>query len=88
MNFEGYYIDELIELRKQSRLERDWALSDDIRDYLDSKHIFIFDHKEGQEVYHRTTGTRQELIEEIEKDRQAEKRFESWLFSTKSGVSL
>ena len=44
MNFEGYYIDELIELRKHSRLAKDWGLSDDIRDYLDLKHIFIFDH--------------------------------------------
>lgn len=83
MNFEGYYIDELIELRKHSRLAKDWGLSDDIRDYLDSKHIFIFDHKEGQEVYHRTSGTRKDLIEEIEKDRLAEKRFDAWLYTAK-----
>lgn len=81
MTFEDHLIDELIDLREQSRLNKDYKLSDDIRDYLDTKHIFIFDHKEGQEIYHRTKGTRKELIQEIEKDRLAEKGFQSWLFT-------
>jgi len=86
MDFDSKYIDELIDIRKEAREQRNWKLSDEIRDYLDTKFTFIFDHKEGQEVYHRNKGTREELIKEIQKDRDAEKRFDSWLFSTKASM--
>lgn len=46
------YIDELIELRKLSRANRDYSKSDEIRNYLDSKYVFVYDTKDGQEVYH------------------------------------
>lgn len=88
MDFESKYIDELIEIRREAREQKDWKLSDEIRNYLDSKFIFVFDHKEGQEVYHRTKGTRQELIKEIQKDREAETLFNSWLFSTKASIKM
>lgn len=86
MDFESKYIDELIEIRKEAREEKNWVLSDQIRDYLDTKHIFVFDHKEGQEVFYRKSGTRTEMISELQKDRDAEKLFESWLYSIKSSI--
>ena len=43
ITFEDKYVDELIELRKKARTDKDYKLSDEIRDYLDSKLIFIFD---------------------------------------------
>lgn len=84
MDLQNKYIDELIDIRKESRQNKDWVLSDRIRNYLDSKHVFIFDTKNGQEVYHRIKGTREEIIIEMQKDRDAEKRFDSWLFSTRA----
>ena len=48
---------------------------------MDNKHIFVFDSKHGQIVYHRKTGTRSDLIKEIKEDLQAQKLFDSWLFS-------
>lgn len=47
-----YDIDELIDMRKDARLKKDWSTSDEIRDYLDSLLVFIFDVKDGQDVYH------------------------------------
>lgn len=86
MDFDSKYIDELIDIRKEAREQKDWKLADEIRDYLDTKFTFIFDHKEGQEVFHRRKGTRAELIKEIQKDRDADKLFDSWLFSTKASM--
>lgn len=43
--FEGKHIDELIEDRRIARENKEWKLSDDIRNYLDEKFIFIFDVK-------------------------------------------
>tara|TARA_R110000851_G_scaffold107231_10_gene227286 strand:+ start:881 stop:1141 length:261 start_codon:yes stop_codon:yes gene_type:complete len=83
MNFEGKYIDELIDIRKEARHQKDWKLADEIRDYLDTKFTFIFDHKEGQEVFFKKSGSRNKLIKEIEKDRAAEKKFQSWLYTAK-----
>lgn len=54
MNLEDKHIDELIELRKEAREKKDWKLSDEIRNYLDAKLVFIFDTKDGQEVYNLT----------------------------------
>ena len=51
---ENKNIDELIELRKEARLSNNWKLSDEIRNYLDTKLIFIFDTKFGQEIYYIT----------------------------------
>lgn len=52
MNLEDKNIEELIELRKESRKNKDWKLSDEIRNYLDSKFVFVFDIKNGDEVYY------------------------------------
>jgi hypothetical protein len=51
MDFTSHLIDELIEMRRQSRLSRDWKSSDELRDYLDTQLVFVFDGKDGQEVY-------------------------------------
>ena len=56
MNFENKYISELIDIRHQSRIDKDFELSDKIRDFLDTKLTFVFDSKDGQEVLHLTEG--------------------------------
>lgn len=99
MDFENKYIDELIEDRKIARENKDWKLSDEIRNYLDSKLVFIFDTKSGQEVWYlvekyferkeRKTETiamskRQYVEFRIKQDINAEKNFESWLYSTRN----
>lgn len=86
--FDLILIDELIDIRRQAREEKDWKLSDEIRDYLDTKFVFIFDHKEGQEVYHRTRGTREDIVKEIQKDKKLEKDFNSWLYSIQSSIKI
>ena len=52
MDFENKYVSELIDIRKEERKNKDWELSDDIRDYLDTKQSFVFDTREGKVVYH------------------------------------
>ena len=57
MEFENKYIDELIEIRKEARSNKDWKLSDEIRNYLDDKLVFVFDTKDNdgqpfQEVHY------------------------------------
>ncbi|WP_223551841.1 hypothetical protein [Aestuariivivens sp. NBU2969] len=81
MDFENRYIDELIAIREEARECKNYNLSDKIRNYLDSKHIFIFDSANQQIVYHRKKGSRQDLIKEIKKEQRAEKLFYAWLYS-------
>lgn len=77
-----FYDSELIELRAEARANKNWALSDSIRTYLDSRNVFIFDTKDGQEIHFATKEeTRETLIEKMNKDIAAEKRFDSWLYS-------
>ncbi len=52
--FETQYTEELIFLRSVARESKNWAFSDEIRNYLDTKLIFIFDTKFGQEIYQIT----------------------------------
>lgn len=55
--------DELIDNREHARNENNWLLSDQIRAELDSRNCFVFDSKDGQEVYHMTNPmTRYEMI--------------------------
>lgn len=54
MDFDSILIEELIDIRKKAREDKDWNLSDDIRNYLDTKLVYIFDSKFGQEVYYCT----------------------------------
>jgi hypothetical protein len=83
--YSNIYIDELIEMRRIARLSRDFKKSDSLREYLDTKSVFVFDTTEGQEVFHMIPPmTRDQLVSELEKDRQAEKQFDAWLFSIRS----
>ena len=81
MNIENKCIDELVDSRKEARIKRNWSLSDRIRNYLDTKHVFVFDTEYGQVVYHRAGLTRPDLIDKIKKEDRAEKLFDAWLFS-------
>ena len=86
MKFEDKYIDELVDLRNEAREQKNWKLSDEIRDYLDTKHTFIFDTNEGQVVYHGQEKTRQKLINQLKKEARAEKIFDAWLFSMRESI--
>lgn len=55
--------DKLIDIRQQARDNNDYLLSDLIRQELDSRNCFVFDSKNGQEVYHMTKSmTRDNMI--------------------------
>ena len=82
MDLKGKYIEELIDLRKNERQAKNWLICDEIRNYLDSKFVFIFDTKDGQEVYHELKGmTRVDLIDRINKNIRLEKVFNAWLYT-------
>ena len=87
MNFESIYKDKLIALREEARQERNWALADDIRDYLDSEHIFVFDTPTQQVVYHRKSGSRRDLIKQIKNEQRAQNQFEAWLYSLNTSMN-
>ena len=103
MEFESKYIDELIENRKIARENKDWKLADEIRNYLDTKLVFIFDAKWGQEVWYLVEkyferqerkietiamSKRQYVEYRIKQDINAEKNFEAWLYSTRKSAGL
>lgn len=52
MNIKLMLTDELLDIREKSRLERNYTLSDLIREELDSRGSFVFDHPHGQVCYH------------------------------------
>jgi hypothetical protein len=82
-----YLIDELIYIREQVRLEKNYELSDKIRNYLDDNSTFVFDTPTGQEVYHYPNRTRQEIVEEINKNSRADRVFNSWLYSINCSIN-
>jgi len=89
MDFKNKYVSELIEIREEARANKDWKLSDEIRDYLDTKQSFVFDTKDGQAVYHELKEmTRIKLIDKINKDKRAEKIFDAWLYSMQSSAGI
>ena len=46
------YIDEVLEIRKLARQNKNWKLADILRNHLDSKLIFVFDNTDFQDVYY------------------------------------
>ena len=86
MKYKSKYIDELIDMRRHARADRNWELSDEIRSYLDTQNIFIFDKLNAQIIYHRKKITRNEVINEIKSEQRAEKRFEAWLYAINSSI--
>lgn len=87
-NFSERPIDQLISMRAEFREQKDWANCDDIRDYLDTQHVFIFDTPEGQVVYNEVKGTRKDVINKINQDKKAEAAFDAWLYSTKKSWEI
>ena len=86
----NYLIDELVDIREIVRKNKDWKLSDKIRDYLDSKLVFIFDTPNGQEIYYYPSNsniTRNKLIESINTKSRAEKNFNAWLYSVNESIT-
>lgn len=103
MDFKNKYIDKLLEDRKEARENKNWNLSDEIRDYLDTKLVFVFDAKWGQEVYYlhdsyfknqerkiqtMAMSKRQYVEYRIKQDINAEKIFDAWLFSIRRSAGL
>ena len=86
MNLENMYIDELIIIRAEARAKENWRLADKIRNFLDTKHVFVFDDIDGQLVYHRNHGTRQDLVKQLKEDERAHKMFDAWLYSVNSSI--
>lgn len=103
MDFEGKYVDELIEDRKSARENKDFKLSDEIRNYLDTQLVFIFDMKWGQEVWYLTEkyfermehkaetmvmSKRQYVEYRIKEEINLTKGFDAWLYSTKKSAGI
>ncbi len=84
MRIEDKYIDELLEIREKTRAKKNWKLADKIRNYLDTKHVYVFDTIEGQVIYHKKEGTRQSLIKQLKSEVRAENMFNAWLFTMKA----
>ncbi len=80
-------IEEIIDLRRRAREAKDYYLSDVLRDYLDSKKVFVFDTKYGQEEL--CTGNakdRKEAERMVQSDIRAEKNFDAWLVSIRKQI--
>ena len=84
MRIEDKYIDELLEIREKTRIEKNWKLADKIRNYLDTKHVYVFDTNEGQVIYHKKDGTRQSLVKQLKSEIRSENMFNAWLFTMKA----
>lgn len=91
-------IDVIIEIRHEARKRKDWGLSDELREVLDLNNVFVFDTKEGQDVYYLTPeyfkwkdklietvglSKRQYVEYRIKRDIRAENNFDAWLFTQK-----
>ncbi len=89
-------VDELIFFRDKARNDKDWKKSDELRDYLDNKLVFVFDTKSGQEVYHLNENffkfknkklitlamnNRQYVELQIKKGIASDNNFNAWLYS-------
>ena len=86
MTFKSLYIDELLHIRNVARENRNWALSDEIRKYLDQKGVFVFDSDKGQIVYHRRNSSREKIILQLKKEARAQKLFDAWLHSINESI--
>lgn len=85
--------DLLLEMREQARKLGDYGTSDLIRDELDRRLVFVFDTKDGPEVYYLFDGyfranysngqelqTKRAFLEaRIAWERKADKAFDAWL---------
>lgn len=86
-------IEELINSRAIERQNKNYVACDNLRDYLDTHNVFVFDTKGGQEIFYLTESyfdkkpagmTKRKYVEYIiQRDIRAEKNFNAWLFSQK-----
>jgi hypothetical protein len=72
---------ELVYNREIARNNKDFELSDKIRNELDLKGVIIIDTNKGQEVYFTINKTREQVIEKIQADARGESIFDAWLYS-------
>jgi len=89
-------IDQLIQLREYARKDKDWELSDKIRDFLDGERVFIFDTVNGQEVYYLEfdffthkpddISPRQYVESRLKRDIKEEANFDAWLYSLRKSI--
>lgn len=90
-------IDEMIDQRKYARENKNYKVSDELRNILDADLVFTFDHKDGtQEVHYLTEKyfkhmhktncrTKREYVEyRIRQDREAESRLNAWLYTVRN----
>ncbi len=79
MDLKNILTDELTDIREDARANKEFTLSDEIRNELDSRGSFCFDHPEGQVVYHLGPGYTREFVKAniraIDKSFQTNKRF-------------
>lgn len=87
---------ELLHMCPGYRVQRKWKETDQIRDILDSRNVFVFDLPgDFQEVWNLSDGwfrsmgpefnTRRQYVEHrMKQDRQAEKTFDAWLYTMRS----
>jgi hypothetical protein len=61
-NLKETLTDELTDIRERARLYKNYSLSDEIRNELDSRGSFCFDNPDGQEVYHLGLGYTREWV--------------------------
>lgn len=71
--------DELTNIREDARANKEFTLSDEIRNELDTRGSFVFDHPHGQVIYHLGEGYTREFVikhrEFIDKSFETNKRF-------------
>ncbi len=79
--------DELCYMREQARYSKQWKLSDEIRDELETRSVFINDTNDGQEVTHTPGWTKEQWLARIANDRRYNAAFDAWLFTMESKVS-
>lgn len=88
MNLEGQTIEEIVHHRKKFYDHKNYKQSDRLRDHLDSLNVFCFDHADGtHEVHYYPKSkpmTRKDIEDQMKIDRQANARFDAWLFSNQN----
>jgi hypothetical protein len=74
-------IDAAIYEREQARIAKDWKRSDELREALADRGVFVVDTKDGQEVTHTPGWSRERWAKQVEQDRRANAAFDAWLYT-------
>lgn len=87
---------ELIDIREECRKNKDFKISDDIRDYLDHQLLFVFDSKDGPDIYSlyesyfkrkpENMSNRQYVEKRIKDDIRAEQQCDAWIYSIQQSI--